>query len=113
MSKPKRIEDFTFREYFSDLGRKEQKEFVISILAPEGLSEEQLNEMNMKRVWSLFLDAMGEVLERDWTKLNELLVRNPEAARLARKNLQNIATWLKSQTEELERKLQEEKKGSQ
>jgi hypothetical protein len=112
MSKPKRIEDFTFKEYFSDPQRKEQKEFVISILASEGFNEEQLNEMNMKRVWSLSLRAVEEVFERELTNFKDIITKNPEMADFANVGLQSMTAFLKKQIEELEQKLEEEKKGS-
>ena len=87
------------------------RQHILDILKEEGFSEEQLDKMLWKRVWTLYLDSVGELFSRELGPIHNALEKNPHLATMLSpfmKELQKIVEDLEKSVKE-----SEEEKGSQ
>ena len=81
----KKAGDLTVNEFFEKAERQSQdvevvKREILEVLRREGFSDEQLNELPMRKAWELYLDSYKASLERVETSLGYNILTHPEKA---------------------------------
>ena len=108
----KKAGDLTVKAFFEEAERQGQdvdvvKREILEVLREEGFSDEQLNELTMRKAWELYLDSYKATLERVETSLGRTVLEHPEEATQA---LPSVLPFIQRLTEQLEEEAKNLKK---
>lgn len=101
----KEVSEMSFREFVNEqrgLGNvlvEEMEREIIGRMLVEGFSEEDIYNMPMPRLYGLYLQVLGEVIENEFSRLSADV--NPELA--SHKKLEDLTKRLKESLEGLEK----------
>jgi len=112
----KKVSEMTFKEFWEETKKKgasnviEDQNFgVLAVLRKEGFSDEQINEMKMKKVYKLYLDSISVFFEQTITSLSRGLDKHAERASIVQPHLKRLVEMLEKWTQELEEKKKDRK----
>ena len=117
----KKISEMTFQEYLRKAKEKgidfkaisNIESFIITSMQQEGFTKEQVYSMPMNRLWNLWLDAVSNNLEKDFSRIGNVLEKNPNLAISFEPMFRNMTNNLEKWAAELEDELNKKEKGSQ
>jgi hypothetical protein len=116
----KKVSEMTFQEFLQKAREKgtdfraiaDIESFILGNMQQEGFTREQVNSMNMNRLWSLWIAAVSNVFEKDISRIGNALEKNPNLANRFEPILRNLNNNLEKLADELEDELNKKEKDS-
>jgi hypothetical protein len=103
----KKTSEMTFKE-FTEAGKTAGNAFVdeierdmLSNLRIEGFTDQEIYNMLMPRLWGLYLEVIGNCMEKAFSELSPVIEANPSLAN--HPALKKLQEQLKESLEELEK----------
>jgi len=109
----KNYEEMTFKEYWEEKKRKgkdaetieNNKNEILKALREEGFTDEQINEMKMRKIKNLCLDALVPVFDRLFGDITFLEKLNPDLVLRFQPHLKKLRKEFEELNKDLEEKL--------
>ena len=110
----------TFRE-FLEKAKKESydlpviesiKREILQTMRKESFTDEQIYEMQMERLWKLWIDSYSLLADQYLTQINAILEKDPTRAHIVAPYLQNLRKYLEESIRELGEEKRKEKERS-
>ncbi len=105
-----KVSEMTVREFLEKATKKGANETLedpnlglLRVLLNEGFTEEQANNLKMKKAWNLYLDSLTNVISQTFTGIYKGLEQSPERASIIEPHLKNITKQLEGFIRELEK----------
>jgi hypothetical protein len=116
----KRVSEMTFQEFLQKAREKgtdfrainDIESFILDNMQQEGFTKEQTYSMPMNRLWGLWIDAVSNSFEKEFSRIGNALEKNPNLAISFEPMFRSMTNNLEKWADELEDELNKKEKDS-